>query len=512
MPNTNPTPTSRPIPDVSAMAARLREMAENLRDTASHVDAMANELLRFRDVEAVITQAQALAQYINTLGLTGAAAPTATPSADNARPDSRDPPAPSQQPEPETTARRETPTACPGSDVATPEPRRRQPAPRPKPEPSRPRTPAPIPEPRPDSTPEPAPELNVADDKNLVNQTLENMLPPDMRNASFGRRLSVTRAIRELSLADVAEATGIDEPLLRRLEQNQAAPTSDQLDKLSDVLDVSRYTLVIAPMTDLAPMGVATSTGARIRLVRIRAGLTQTALAKRLDVQNHVVDDYESDSGKKPNLEHLAVALNVDQNVFTAFLPNAPAADLSAFTPRPTPPSRPSASRDALANHPSTGHKLRSLRAERGWSLEELAGRAGISAQHLGSIENGAHNPRESTIQALARALRVAPLEIIGEPSMNTARVSTVRPDTETPRPEMKLDKRDPRPTKEASALRRARTIMNMSTKELAQASGVAESVIRDVESGRSVPTRDVIAALVAALPISEDDIYQNRV
>lgn len=510
MPNTNQTQTSRPIPDVSAMTAQLRKMASNMRETADHVDAMADELLRLRDVESVITQAQALAQYINTLGLTGAAASApAQPSSPtgDARPDGRDPPTPKPEPQPE-----------PRTPVASPAPRAsRAGSPRNESRPSAPTKPGPKTEPaRPSpsrqnesaETPAaPNPEPSVAVDLDAVNQTLENMLPPDMRNASFGRRLSVARSIRELSLSDVAEATDIDEASLRRLEQNQAAPTSDQLDKLSDILDTSRSDLVTAPMTKLAPLASANSTGARIRLVRIRAGLTQTTLAKRLDVQNHVVDDYESDSGERPNLEHLAVALNVDKNVFTAFLPSAP-----AFALGPASAPRPGSSRDALASHPSTGRKIWNLRVERGLSIEELARHAGISASHLNQIENGAHNPRESTIQALARALRVAPLDIIGEPSMNTARVQTVRAGADAPRPEMRLDKREPRPTKEAKTLRRARLIMSMSTRELADTSGVPESVIRDIESGRTVPTRDIISSLVTALPVSEDDIYQNRV
>lgn len=512
MTNTNqtPTPTSRPIPDVSAITAQLRKMANNMRETADHVDAMADELLRLRDVEAVITQAQALAQYINTLGLTGAAASAPDqPSSQtgDTRPDGRDPPAPKPEPRPKP----KTPVAGPAPRASRAGSTRDESRPfdRTKPEPkTEPAHPSPSRRDESAETPSaPNPEPSVAVDLDAVNQTLENMLPPDMRNASFGRRLSVTRSIRELSLSDVTEATGIDEASLRRLEQNQAAPTSDQLDKLSDILDTSRSDLVTAPMTKLAPLASANSTGARIRLVRIRAGLTQTTLAKRLDVQNHVVDDYESDSGERPNLEHLAVALNVDKNVFTAFIPNAP-----AFALRPAPAQRPGYSLDALANHPSTGRKIWNLRVERGLSIEELARHAGISASHLNQIENGAHNPRESTIQALARALRVAPLDIIGEPSMNTARVQTVRADADAPRPEMRLDKREPRPTKEAKALRRARLIMSMSTRELADTSGVPESVIRDIESGRTVPTKDIISSLVTALPVSEDDIYQNRV
>jgi transcriptional regulator with XRE-family HTH domain len=51
------------------------------------------------------------------------------------------------------------------------------------------------------------------------------------------------------------------------------------------------------------------------------------------------------------------------------------------------------------------GHRLRTLRAERGETLTETAGRAGISPQYLSEVERGRKEPSSEMIAALAGAL-----------------------------------------------------------------------------------------------------------
>jgi transcriptional regulator with XRE-family HTH domain len=51
--------------------------------------------------------------------------------------------------------------------------------------------------------------------------------------------------------------------------------------------------------------------------------------------------------------------------------------------------------------------RLRALRTERGWSQEELAGRAGIAPQSLSNIETLRSSPTIETLEALAAALGV---------------------------------------------------------------------------------------------------------
>lgn len=60
-------------------------------------------------------------------------------------------------------------------------------------------------------------------------------------------------------------------------------------------------------------------------------------------------------------------------------------------------------------------NRLRVLRAERSWSQEELAGRAGVSRQTIHAIEAGKYNPSLPLAFTLAR-LFGRPIEAIFEP------------------------------------------------------------------------------------------------
>ncbi|GAW93016.1 helix-turn-helix domain-containing protein [Calderihabitans maritimus] len=53
------------------------------------------------------------------------------------------------------------------------------------------------------------------------------------------------------------------------------------------------------------------------------------------------------------------------------------------------------------------GDKIRSLREERGYSLAELARKAGLSVSYLSEIERGAKQPSLRTVDKIANALRV---------------------------------------------------------------------------------------------------------
>lgn len=60
--------------------------------------------------------------------------------------------------------------------------------------------------------------------------------------------------------------------------------------------------------------------------------------------------------------------------------------------------------------------RLRSLRRQRGMSLEVLGGLCGVSAAYLSMVENGKRGlDRWSMILALARALKVLPAELAME-------------------------------------------------------------------------------------------------
>jgi len=58
---------------------------------------------------------------------------------------------------------------------------------------------------------------------------------------------------------------------------------------------------------------------------------------------------------------------------------------------------------------------IASLRAGRGYSLQDLANHTGLSKTHIFDIERGAStNPSLSTIEILASALNVSPAYLVG--------------------------------------------------------------------------------------------------
>jgi transcriptional regulator with XRE-family HTH domain len=57
--------------------------------------------------------------------------------------------------------------------------------------------------------------------------------------------------------------------------------------------------------------------------------------------------------------------------------------------------------------------KLKALRERRGLSQEELAKRAGISRTYLARLETARQDPRLSTLEKLAKALKVTVAELV---------------------------------------------------------------------------------------------------
>jgi DNA-binding NtrC family response regulator len=59
------------------------------------------------------------------------------------------------------------------------------------------------------------------------------------------------------------------------------------------------------------------------------------------------------------------------------------------------------------------GHRVRMLRAERDWSLKDLAEAAKISVSQLSSIERGANLPSMESLLAIAKAFDAKPSELL---------------------------------------------------------------------------------------------------
>jgi transcriptional regulator with XRE-family HTH domain len=59
--------------------------------------------------------------------------------------------------------------------------------------------------------------------------------------------------------------------------------------------------------------------------------------------------------------------------------------------------------------------KLRKLRTDAALSQHELAKMAGLAYSTVNKLENQREQPRPKTLRALARVLKVKPIELMGE-------------------------------------------------------------------------------------------------
>lgn len=115
---------------------------------------------------------------------------------------------------------------------------------------------------------------------------------------------------------------------------------------------------------------------AAMRGARVRAGLTQTALAEALGTSQRQVSEWERglQTPSPATVHRLAAALDVTVT------------DLLRHSTRPT---------------------LRQLRSRAGHTQAALAALAGMSRHTYARLERGEHPPRPGALPALAGALRV---------------------------------------------------------------------------------------------------------
>jgi transcriptional regulator with XRE-family HTH domain len=60
------------------------------------------------------------------------------------------------------------------------------------------------------------------------------------------------------------------------------------------------------------------------------------------------------------------------------------------------------------------GREIRRRREALGLTLEQLAEKAELTPNYIGTIENGKRDPSLSTVLSLAKGLRIAPAELFG--------------------------------------------------------------------------------------------------
>lgn len=66
-------------------------------------------------------------------------------------------------------------------------------------------------------------------------------------------------------------------------------------------------------------------------------------------------------------------------------------------------------------DHVSLGKAIRSVRAQRGVSQEELAYRSGLDRSYMGGVERGERNVALTNLLRVARALDVRGSDLLGE-------------------------------------------------------------------------------------------------
>jgi XRE family transcriptional regulator, regulator of sulfur utilization len=59
------------------------------------------------------------------------------------------------------------------------------------------------------------------------------------------------------------------------------------------------------------------------------------------------------------------------------------------------------------------GAAVRALRESRGWSQEQLAGRADLNRSYLGEVERGDATASLATVEKLACALQLSPADLL---------------------------------------------------------------------------------------------------
>lgn len=65
-------------------------------------------------------------------------------------------------------------------------------------------------------------------------------------------------------------------------------------------------------------------------------------------------------------------------------------------------------------------HRIKQMRLARGWSVEVLAGKVGMSRSYVSEIENGKKNVNNVRLGAFAKAFGVSPIDLIDDDSVGS--------------------------------------------------------------------------------------------
>ncbi len=132
------------------------------------------------------------------------------------------------------------------------------------------------------------------------------------------------------------------------------------------------------------------------------------------------------------------------------------------------------------------GERIRALREERGYTLQDLAKRANLSLSYLSEIERASKRPSLKTIEKLANALNVPKTHLIEGEVCDTG---------------LKLGEK----------IRIIRNEKGLSLQELADKAGISLSYLSEIERGTVYPALNTLKRLAAALGVSTSSIMGNE-
>ncbi|HAP32869.1 MAG TPA: transcriptional regulator [Firmicutes bacterium] len=127
------------------------------------------------------------------------------------------------------------------------------------------------------------------------------------------------------------------------------------------------------------------------------------------------------------------------------------------------------------------GEVVRRVREEKGYSLAELAEKAGISFSYLSEIERGSKKPSIKTVEKLTSFLNISPGELVGN----------------TEQDGISLGER----------VRLLRQERGLSLQELAESAGLSYSYICEIERGLVKPSLRALRKTAAALNVPVNQI-----
>lgn len=128
------------------------------------------------------------------------------------------------------------------------------------------------------------------------------------------------------------------------------------------------------------------------------------------------------------------------------------------------------------------GRKIRELRDERGYSLQDLAQKAGVSVSYLSEIERGTKKPSLKTLEKIATALNISREQLV-ETDLTRGPVLGHR-------------------------LRLLRERLGISLSQFAAQVGISPSYLSEIERGNVYPAVDTVKKLAEALRVPLSSLW----